>query len=121
MKGGDREDRDTKRRAGRAHTEAPAARADCGVGQPMGARGAYHPRRKAGWREKGRTKSRRSGVGRAEGCTKSWRALGAERERWAGEAARVAWEIKLVSLINTRGVVLPACDNLGALTEAASG
>lgn len=36
------------RRAGRAHTEAPAARADCGAGRPISARGAYHSLGKRG-------------------------------------------------------------------------
>lgn len=39
---------ESKRRAGRAHTEAPAARADCGAGRPIRARGAYHPRGEGG-------------------------------------------------------------------------
>lgn len=35
-------------RAGRAHTEAPAAPADCGAGRPIRARGAYHSLGKRG-------------------------------------------------------------------------
>lgn len=63
----------TERSAGRAHSEAPAARADCGARQPISERGAFHsPGGAGGGGEWGR------------GGTNAWGGQGEPRsDRWA--------------------------------------
>lgn len=63
----------TERSAGRAHSEAPAARADCGARQPISERGAFHsPGGAGGGWEWGR------------GGTNAWGGQGEPRsDRWA--------------------------------------